>query len=121
MKRLKFLIAHENPVFRKLVKRYLEQRGCRAYLAGSAIEARAIANLETPDVVVAQEGTPIEGLCGTRATPLTIFLSEDLAVGSAETSGLIGRTLRLSKGEFIDLLALGGPLLLGVLLNSLPT
>jgi len=123
MKTLKFLIAHENPVFRNILKRYLEQRGCQTYEAQNAAEARTVAAIEHPDVLIARE-TPSfqEELSGTppgfTRRPLTIFLSE--SEGLTEADQATGEHAKhLSKGEFLDMLTLGGPILFAFMVTLL--
>lgn len=119
VKALKFLIAHENPVFRRILKRYLEYRGFTAILAGSAVEAETISRLEQPDIVVAPEKMAIHGklrLDGLvppgAGSPLTILLSE-AGPETADTPAA-GRVLRLSRPEFMELLRIG-PALFAIL------
>ncbi len=123
MKTLTFLIAHENPVFRNILKRYLEQRGCRTYEAGSALEARSLATLEHPDVLIAHEAPPFRDLLdspepGSAKKPLTIFLN-DVDGLSGPDQEAVGKALRLSKSEFMEMLTMGGPLLFAFLLTLL--
>ncbi len=111
MKRLKFLIAHENPVFRRIAKRRLEREGFETLLAGTAAEAEALARAAGPDVVVAGQAigsVPVEG----GRQPVTIVLDGE---GSLP-GGAIAHGLRLTKKEFFELLQLG-PLLVAFLLT----
>ena len=121
MKPLKFLIAHENPVFRNILKRYLEKKGHRTCEAGNALEARTLATLEHPDVLIAHEAPPFRNLLnpqepGNPKTPLTIYLSDSDGLSGADQE-TIGEALRLSTSEGMEMLTLGGPLLIAFLLT----
>lgn len=113
MKRLKFLIAHENPVFRRIVRRRLEREGFETLLAGSAAEAEALTRMAAPDVVVAGRGigsVPVEE----GRKPVTIVVGGE----GVQSEAALARGLRLSQREFFELLQLG-PLLVAFLLTLL--
>jgi len=113
MKRLKFLIAHENAVFRRIVRRRLEREGFETLLAASTVEAEALTRIAAPDVVVA--GRDIGNIPAEEGhRPVTIVVGGE----GVQAEGALAHGLRLSQKEFFELLQLG-PLLVAFLLTLL--
>src|SRR5205085_465026 len=57
---LNVLMVDDEPDARALIKRFLEDRGAKVRLAGSAAEAMDKMREETPDVLLSDIGMPIE-------------------------------------------------------------